>query len=366
MHVIKFCVLFNHQGQFSYWLLNRHKPPKRQTGIPAGTPPLDPNGLTFLVCLATTVIFLAWIVYSIPMLALLLAFPVTTLLFFVIYPTIALVLIPMLILRWHSKPVGAGPEITLKIAAGMLFCGIASATQFIQLYTDKSQYKDLFFAALSDNWQVLQNFLPWMRMLLGRDFDIPSLSWPSSLSIPDQVYFGISLGLAAVAGLLPVFRYVYHTWINKWGRRLYPLVEVILTKGEPSDDEANDKVERDTPTGRGRLKTKTAASTIAWIQVNLGMFSATVCSKVQSLIVRYANRGKSWLARDYSFVIDGTIVQFARDNGAWKDNKNNKMGVKVVHLANCRSATMRSLQAITDKCTKMEKCFFNDADLKGT
>jgi hypothetical protein len=69
-------------GQFAHWLLHHHKTPIEQTGIPAGTPPLPKNGLTLALMAVTASLFLVWMATALPVILLLFAFPLTTLLQF--------------------------------------------------------------------------------------------------------------------------------------------------------------------------------------------------------------------------------------------------------------------------------------------
>jgi hypothetical protein len=84
-------------GELSHWLLHRNLNPKQQTGIPAGSPSLELNNLTALLMVCSAFLFLLWVLGSLPVLSLLLAFPISTSLYFVVFPVAALVLFPYVI-----------------------------------------------------------------------------------------------------------------------------------------------------------------------------------------------------------------------------------------------------------------------------
>ena len=81
-------------GQVAHWLLNRHKTPIQQTGISAGTPPLPMNGATLILMFVAAFFFLAWVATASPVILLLAAFPLPTLLQVLVIPVVILVLLP--------------------------------------------------------------------------------------------------------------------------------------------------------------------------------------------------------------------------------------------------------------------------------
>ena len=85
-------------GQFTHWILNKHKTPKEQTGIPAGSPSLPLNGLTAILLVATGLTFAIWLCLAAPVLVLLLPFLPYTLFQLFVLPFVLLVVVPNCIL----------------------------------------------------------------------------------------------------------------------------------------------------------------------------------------------------------------------------------------------------------------------------
>jgi hypothetical protein len=81
-------------GRFSHWLLHRHLTPKQQTGIAAGSPPLDRNIFTLVLMLVSAASFAFWLFFSVPELAILAVFPLTTGYNFVVQPFLVMVVLP--------------------------------------------------------------------------------------------------------------------------------------------------------------------------------------------------------------------------------------------------------------------------------
>ena len=203
-------VVLMNVGQLSHWLLHRNLTPKQQTGIPAGSPSLELNNLTALLMVCSAFLFLLWALGSLPVLLLLLAFPISTSLYFAVFPVSALVLFPQVIdwieHRLGDKYEGASQAFTLKIASALLFCASASATQFVPLYSGDVGYGELLQESLSEMGDL---FLKLSRLFV---FDFPTLD--ASLSLPDLPRldtwsFAISAGLAVTSYALPLFLAFY-------------------------------------------------------------------------------------------------------------------------------------------------------------
>jgi hypothetical protein len=152
-----------------------------------------------------------------------------------------------------SKSEGLDQQFTLKIAAAQGFCAEAEAVAFLPLYSGEKKY----FAILRSSLSAAVSVIPSMVEALG-SLSVPSLSWPA-LPEFDQGFFNLSLVLAALSYLmLPCYEYYCKKNMKEWGKDMcFPMEEVILEKGDTSDDlgqRDTQKVECRTRTGRYRLQ----------------------------------------------------------------------------------------------------------------
>jgi hypothetical protein len=234
-------------GQFSHWLLNRQDKPKDQTGIPAGTPPLDANGYTFFLMLATTVLFVAWFAMSLPGILLLLAFPVSSFFAFFAQPVAIMVLLPTAI-KWAMAKVellldpedevpdlkfeGVSGSFTLKIAASQSFCAVGEMTKFLHLYSDFDSYWPIFRESLYSALALLPRFIRALTSV-----GLPSFSMPTLYAGLPLDCFKLSLLLAVLSHLLvPAVDYYKKNGLKTHGQAyFFVLEEVMLRPGEEDD-----------------------------------------------------------------------------------------------------------------------------------
>ena len=334
-------------GQFAHWLLNRHETPIRQTGIPAGKPPLPMNGFTFYLMVLAAFFSLAWLATSAPVVVLLGAFPLNTLLQLVVFPVAVVVLLPMALVplkkKLGMKSKGVDQKYTLKIAAAQGFCTVLQAAAALPLY-DGVDYWDLTLDFFDVSWPEFVFKLP------------TSINWPD-LPFGFSVAFGLSIALAVLNAVLfavvpplvkcftspeelttvlnPVTfgevgsaleevtgphsgdgddekeeeeeeekttdstlaklttKLCKYGKMDAWGQdRYFQLEEVVLTYHEdhPQEGDGLEEITETDTTGRMKLKTGQLSHMAALVLVRVTMAGASVLSGVQALLVKFRNR----------------------------------------------------------------------------
>jgi hypothetical protein len=248
-------------GQFAHWLLNRHRTPKQQTGIAAGSAPLHQNIFTAALMVITVLLFIAWLFNVLPELALLVLFPTTTLFYFAVQPVLVMVLLPEfcnmvsrcakrreIIKGWKSD--GVSQEFTLKIAAAQGLCAVAESISLLPYFGGTETWSHILQRSFLTAISTVPRFLRALCTL-----DIPSFGWPS-LPEFDQQVFNFSVALAVLSyAMVPALIY-YNKHLKDCGKEwCFPEEEVVLQVGEESDDLGDEYVTEVTPTGRYKLKT---------------------------------------------------------------------------------------------------------------
>ena len=137
--------------------------------------------------------------------------------------------------RCGSKSIGVNQAITLKIAAGISFCAIASATKYVPLIGElsASMYWHMMKTSIMSAINVLLNVTIRLRF---PSFSLLHLRLP----IINQFAFACSIGVAVVSFLLPLWHAFYRKYVKECGRkRWFKMEEVILRGGKDhSDDES--------------------------------------------------------------------------------------------------------------------------------
>jgi hypothetical protein len=249
-------------AQYAYWLLHRQMTPKQQTGIPAPTPPLDSNYLTFILMAVCTALVLVWFVTALPEFLLLVAFLPTTIFYFVIQPVGIMVLLPQFVdWSWEMlggmipslkdvKSEGVSGSFTIKIAAAQGFCSAADSIKYLHVYGQTGSYSTI----VGDSIYTAVYALPRCIQSLA-NLSLPSFSFPMELPTVELELFKMSVFLALLSyGLVPFLAY-YHRHLKDWGSEtMFATQEVVLEVGEQSDDLSNDDPLKEREfTGRKRL-----------------------------------------------------------------------------------------------------------------
>jgi len=323
-------------GQFSHWLLHKHNPPKRQTGIPAGAPPLGMNTLTLWGLVVTSLVYLSWLGPSIPIVALLMMFPLTSAINFIVLPVFNLVVLPLALTwvcnRYKVKYSGVPPSFTLKIAASVLFCAVASSVRFVDFYTGGLSYVDVMAESLQDMASLCSSFVGlWQLRTL-------SFTWPS-FDLPSVgLSFTMSVELAAVSFLLEYFVSMYFRLVHtdEEGRKVLFSMEGVTVKKRARDVYNFEYGEPEGETGRCRLKKGQVAYFCARIIDNVAMGSATIISAAMAKIMYEQNKKQVFHRMNFQYVTDEVCCQFAFDNPR----------VRTVDLTGCINVTTRTLAVI--------------------
>jgi hypothetical protein len=406
-------------GQFAHWLLNRHKTPIQQTGIPAGKPPLPMNGLTLVLMVVTAFFFLVWMATALPVILLLVAFPITTTLQFLAIPVVIQVLLPMVLgsalRKLGSKAQGVDQQYTLKIAAAQGICATSLAVSFLPLYDPRqSNYWDLTVSSLevvAAMWEPMVQSFVRLGAFLSSWHDFTHIL-PSSFSWPElpggfSLAFNISVALAAFAAVMPQLVMLYkHFNLDSWGEKYFELEEVEYDEkksmwnkfgvkpendscrtiiGYVQNDKAHinivDQVNVDqekvkvkiAKTGRTRLKKGQCPYMVAVVLERAGMAGAAVLSFAQNFLVLVRNRKplkhseenkrrKAWWSMEQKGWSERNYdhVNHAAVQQFVVDNPH----AATLHLASCTNLTLGTMQAIASTW-KGEELNMGYCELKG-
>jgi len=224
------------------------------------------------------------------------------------------------------------PSFTLKIAASVLFCAVASSVRFVDFYTGGLSYVDVMAESLQDMASLCSSFVGlWQLRTL-------SFTWPS-FDLPSVgLSFTMSVELAAVSFLLEYFVSMYFRLVHtdEEGRKVLFSMEEVTVKKRARDVRNFEYGEPEGETGRCRLKKGQVAYFCARIIDNVAMGSATIISAAMAKIMHEQNKKQVYHRMNFQYVTDEVCCQFAFDNPR----------VRTVDLTGCINVTTRTLAAI--------------------